>query len=827
MSIRDVLPLVSKPARYLGTELNSIHKDLKEVHLKFALAFPDVYEIGMSHLGLQILYHILNSREDIAAERVFAPWVDLEHEMKVNKIPLTSLESATPLNQFDIIGFSLQSELSYTNVLNMLHLAGIPLLSGKRGEDYPLIIAGGPCAFNPEPVADFFDAIVIGEGEEAILEISDVYMDWKKSGGSKKDLLLQVSRIEGLYIPSFFRVVYETDGKTKEILPLVEGYHRVKRGIINDINDVSFPTKPIVPFIRIVHDRLNIEICRGCTRGCRFCQAGIIYRPVRERTQGEILKIADESLGNSGYEDISLLSLSAGDYSCINELVKSLMGIYASTNLAISLPSLRIGTITPTLIREICRVRKTGFTIAPEAGTQRLRDVINKDISEDEIIETAKNMYDTGWNLIKLYFMIGLPTETLEDVQAIGGLSEKVLMSSGRPRNVNVSVSTFVPKAHTPFQWETQITFEESRKRIALIRQALQALRRRGLHTKWNSPKMSWLEGIFARGDRRLGAVLLIAHTLGCRFDGWSDQIRHDRWKEAFFQAKVDPGFYVTRKRDFGEVLPWDHIHTGINKDFLIMEYGKSLEARTTLDCRFFECNQCGVCEPPIIQPILSKEKEHAQVWGKAASPKPQVKPRRYRLFFLKKGEARYFGHLDMVNIFIRALRRAGIPINYSQGFHPLPKISFGTALPLGMESLEEHLDIEILKFFLPSILLEEINQHLPEGLKILRAHQIPLASSFPKSDATEYLVILDTGLMKPGRLAEFKKCHEFLIDIKKKKVSRRIDLKPVISDIELKNAHKLKLTINGHIPPKDIIRGIFGLTERNVAFARIVKGKQ
>jgi len=824
MTIRDILPLVSKPARYLGTELNSIHKDLKGVKLKFALAFPDVYEIGMSHLGLQILYHILNSREDIAAERVFAPWVDLEHQMRVNKIPLTSLESATPLSQFDIVGFSLQSELTYTNVLNMLHLAGIPLLSRERGEEHPLIIAGGPCTFNPEPVADFLDAIVIGEGEEVILEISDVYIDWKMSGGSKKDLLLQLSRLEGLYIPSFFKVAYEPDGKIKEILPLVEGYYWVKRRIIKDINNVSFPTKPIVPFVRIVHDRLNVEICRGCTRGCRFCQAGIIYRPVRERTQREILRIVDKSLGNSGYEDISLLSLSTGDYSCINELVKSLMSIYASTNLAISLPSLRIGTITPTLIREICRVRKTGFTIAPEAGTQRLRDVINKDISEDEMIETAKNMYDAGWNLIKLYFMIGLPTETLEDVQAIGSLSERILMSSGRPRNVNISISTFVPKAHTPFQWEAQITLQESRKRMALIKRAL---KKRRLHIKWNSPHLSWLEGVFARGDRRLGSVLLMAHTLGCHFDGWSDQMRSDRWREAFSQAKIDPEFFLTRKRDFSEVLPWDHIHTGVDKDFFIREYEKSLEGKTTLDCRFYECHQCGVCEPPIMEPILSKEKEHAQVWEKAASPKPQGMPRRYRLVFSKRGEARYFSHLDMVNIFIRALRRADIPINYSQGFHPLPKISFGTALPLGMESLEEYLDIEILKPFLPSILVKEINQHLPEGLEILRTYQIPLASSFPKSDETDYLIILDTGLMKPERLVEFKKCHEFLIDLKKNKVTRRIDLKPVISDIQLKNTHTLKLTIRGYIPPKDIIKGIFGLTDRDIAFARIVKGKQ
>jgi radical SAM family uncharacterized protein/radical SAM-linked protein len=823
MAMRDILPLVSKPARYLGTEPNSVRKDPGNVRLKFALAFPDVYEIGMSHLGIQILYRVLNSREDIACERVFSPWVDMSDELKANRIALTSLESQTPLSKFDIVGFSLQYELSYTNVLDILNLAGIPLLSKERGEDYPLVIAGGPCCFNPEPVADFLDAVVIGEGEEVIIEVCDSYMDWKRGGGSKRDLLLELSKINGVYIPSFFDVTYDSDGKIKEIMPTVDNYHAVRRRVIKDINDVSFPTRPIVPFVRTVHDRLAIEICRGCTRGCRFCQAGIIYRPVRERRKEEILRIAKKSLGSTGYQELSLLSLSVGDYSGIKDLVESLMAICAPKNLALSLPSLRIGTITSTLIREISRVRKTGFTIAPESGTQRLRNVINKDITENEIIETSKDIYAAGWNLIKLYFMVGLPTETMGDVEAIGDLSKRILMSSDRPKNVNVSISTFVPKAHTPFQWRAQISLEESRRRIDLIRQVL---KRRGLHVKWNSPRLSWLEGIFARGDRRLGRALLTAHRLGCCYDGWSDRMRYGRWREAFSQSKIDPEFYLASERKAMEVLPWDHIQTGVNKDFLMNEYEKALSETPTLDCRFHDCNQCGACELPAVRPVISERKEGIVVWKKMITTKHLGKPRRYRLIFSKQGPARFFGHLDMMNIFIRAFGRAGISFNYSNGFHPLPRMSFANALPLGMESLREYLDLEILDFFAPSDLVKQINPHLPEGLEILEAYPVPLSSAFPGSDENHYLITFPIGKIKPERLSDFERCSQWVIELKKKNRKQRIDLKSAVSAMELENGRTLRLTIKGGISPKDVIGQLFCLEERDIALAKITKGK-
>ncbi len=824
MAMRDILPLVSKPARYLGTELNSVRKDLGKVDLKFALAFPDVYEIGMSHLGIQILYRVLNSREDIACERVFSPWVDMSDELKANRIALTSLESQTPLIKFDIIGFSLQYELSYTNVLNMLSLAGVPLLSRERGEDHPLIIAGGPCCFNPEPVADFFDALVIGEGEEVVIEICDAYMDWKKGGGSKRDLLLKLSKIDGVYVPSFFDVIYGSDGRIKEIMPMVDNYHAVRRRVIKDINDVPFPTRPVVPFVRTVHDRLAIEICRGCTRGCRFCQAGIIYRPVRERRKEEILRIAEESLGSTGYQELSLLSLSVGDYSGIKDLVESLMAICAPRNLALSLPSLRIGTITPTLMREISRVRKTGFTMAPESGTQRLRNVINKDITENEIIEAAKDIYAAGWNLIKLYFMVGLPTETIGDVEAIGDLSKRVLMSSDRPKKVNASISTFVPKAHTPFQWRAQISLEESRRRIGLIRQKL---KRRGLRVKWNSPSLSWLEGVFARGDRRLGRALLTAHRLGCCYDGWSDQMRSDRWREAFSQSKIDPEFYLASERGAMEVLPWDHIQTGVNKDFLMNEYERALSGTPTLDCRFYDCSQCGACEPPAVRPVISERKDGIVVSKKMTATKHLDKPRRYRLIFSKRGPARFFGHLDMMNIFIRALGRAGISFNYSNGFHPLPRISFANALPLGMESLREYLDIETLDFFAPSELVEQINPHLPEGLEILEAYPVPLSSTFPRSDENHYLIKFASGTIKQERLSDFERSSQWAIELKKKNRKQRIDLKSAVSAVELENGHTLRLTIKGGVSPKDVIGELFCLNDKDIALAKITKCKR
>ncbi|MEK7851683.1 MAG: TIGR03960 family B12-binding radical SAM protein, partial [Deltaproteobacteria bacterium] len=502
-SFKDLLPLVNKPSRYIGTEVNSIHKDLDKVDIKIALAFPDVYEVGMSHQGLQILYHILNSFPYIAAERVYAPWLDMEKLLRERDLPLSSLESNLPLREFDILGFSLQYDLCYTNMLNMMELAGIPLWASERGESFPLIIAGGPCAFNPEAVADFLDAVLIGDGEEALPEIVEICRNWKlrESEGGKLGLLKALAEIKGMYVPSFFDASYNDDGTMEEIRPKYDGYPKVEKRIVADLNTVPYPDKPIVPSMQIVHDRVNLEVTRGCTRGCRFCQAGMTYRPTRERTPEKLQEIAEKALRSTGYEDLSLLSLSTGDYSCINELLANLMDRYSDEKVAISLPSMRVDTMSPELISEIKRVRKTGFTMAPEAGSERLRDVINKGIKEEDLLNALQQVFEAGWESVKLYFMIGLPTETDEDILAIAELSGKAMKICRklRGKNVTAAVATFVPKPHTPFQWEQQIGIEETRRRHDILKREL---KKKGVSFKWHDPAMSELEGVFARGDR-------------------------------------------------------------------------------------------------------------------------------------------------------------------------------------------------------------------------------------------------------------------------------------------------------------------------------------
>jgi radical SAM family uncharacterized protein len=524
--MQDFLPLVSRPCRYLGGEVNACRKAIDQAELRFALCFPDAYEIGMSHLGMQILYGLLNAQEGIVCERAFSPWFDMEARLRSRNIPLSSLESGTPLRAFDVIGFSLQYELCYTNVLNMLSLAQIPLLARERGADMPLIIGGGPCAFNPEPLADFFDAFCLGDGEEVILEVVDLIKRWKADGGDKDTLLQALASIEGVYVPSTFQVSYQSDGIIDAINPLVAHYQGVRKRTVTDLNECYYPLAPLVPFLKVVHDRLSVEITRGCTRGCRFCQAGYIYRPVRERDPRRILEIIDQSMQRTGYDDISLLSLSTGDYTGISPLLETLMRRYADAKVAVSLPSLRVGTLTRGLIEEIKRVRKTGFTLAPEAATERLQGVINKITDEKELLETAAQVFEAGWNLIKLYFMVGLPSEREEDLRGIVSLSQRIARQGGRGKrggNVNVSISTFVPKPHTPFQWEPQLALEEVQERQRFLKDKL---RGKGLRLKWHDARMSLLEGVFARGDRRLGEVLLKAHERGCQFDGWTEHLR-------------------------------------------------------------------------------------------------------------------------------------------------------------------------------------------------------------------------------------------------------------------------------------------------------------
>jgi len=597
----EILSRVIKPARYTGNEWNIIIKDHAEVALKFVLAFPDVYEVGQSNLGYRILYHILNKRPNIAAERVYAPWVDMEEQLRQGKLPLTTLETGTPLQEMDIVGFNMQYEMSYTNILNMMDLAGIPLWSGERGVQDPLIIAGGPSVYNPEPLADFIDCFIIGEAEETLLDLADVYIGWKHSGkpGGRTEILQRLSKIQGIYVPAFYDVTYHSDGTIASVAPNREDIPCcIPKRIVKDLDSVDYPTRPIVPYLEIVHDRIMLEIFRGCTRGCRFCQAGMTYRPVRERSVTKLKQLVQELVDNTGYQEVSLTSLSSSDYSCLRELVTSLSDDFRDQGVSFSLPSLRIDSFSIELAQEVQKVRKSGLTFAPEAGTQRMRDVINKGVTEDNLVEAVTSAFQSGWSAVKLYFMIGLPTEVDDDVKGIANLAYKVLdihyqVARKRTGRVNVSVSSFVPKSHTPFQWVPQdsiaITEEKQRLLASLMRD-------RRIDFNWHDAKLSYMEGTFARGDRRMSKVLYCAWELGCKFDGWSEHFNFKRWMQAFDETGLDPKFYNERIRQSDEVFPWDHIGTGATKAFLHREYTAALAGTPTADCRRGQCQACGVC---------------------------------------------------------------------------------------------------------------------------------------------------------------------------------------------------------------------------------------
>ena len=597
----DILCKVEKPSRYVGGELNQVIKNPEDVNIRFAFCFPDVYEVGMSHLGTRILYHTINERKDTYCERVFAPWPDMEELMRENDIKLFTLETKTSLDKFDMLGFTLQYEMSYTNILNMLDMSGIAIRASERGEDAPIIMAGGPCAYNPEPLYDIVDFFEIGEGEEMMNDVLEVYARHKEAGTfNKKKFLREISKIGGIYVPSLYDVTYNEDGTIKEFKPKYDDVPaKVKKRIVNDFDSVAFPDEMIVPYTEIVHDRVVLETARGCTNGCRFCQAGMIYRPVREKTTNTLLEQARKALKATGYNEVSLASLSICDYSNIQNLISSLVLEHEQNKVGIALPSIRVDAFSVDLIKEIQKVRKTGLTFAPEAGSQRMRDIINKGLTEDRILEAAKSAFESGWSTIKLYFMIGLPYETTEDAAGIGELAEKmadVYFSIPKDKRskglkITVSASILVPKPFTPFQWAPMERPEVVYERIGAVKGAIKS---RSIVFNYHEQETSFMEAVFARGDRRTCDALIRAFEKGAKFDGWSEYFNMDIWKESMEECNLDPEFYVYRERTYDEVLPWDFIDIGVNRKYLERENEKAKKAELTRNC-LEGCTGCGI----------------------------------------------------------------------------------------------------------------------------------------------------------------------------------------------------------------------------------------
>ncbi len=616
-----LLPYVDKPAQYLGGEYNSWEKDWQQAAATMVLLFPDLYEIGMSHLGMRILYEVVNRRPEYLLERAFAPAADMEELMRKHNIPLFSWENYHAVRDFDIVGVTLQYEMSFTNILEMLELAGLPLLTAERAEGdwrWPLVVAGGPCAYNPEPLADFFDLFIIGEGEDVEPELLDLYTACRAEGLSRQDFLRRACQIEGIYVPQFYQPVWEEAGRLQEIQLLEGAPARVRKRIVREMDAAPFPEQQIVPFAQIVHDRAVIEVMRGCNRGCRFCQAGIIYRPVREKSPEVLRKQAAAALAATGYDELGMISLSTADYSCVGSLIEQLLAEHSADGVSVSLPSLRVDAVSVGLAEKLQTVRKGGLTLAPEAGTQRLRDIINKGVAEADIFAAAEAALAAGWNSFKLYFMAGLPYETDDDLRGIAQLARQILalarqQQRKRPLSITVSVAFFVPKSHTPFQWFGQNSREElARKRELLYTEFKQI---RGARLNCHDIELSFLEGVFSRGDRRLGQVLLAAHQLGCKFDSWHEHFAYDKWLQAFAQAGIDPASYAERCFAEDELLPWEHIDCGVSKKWLWREWQKAAVAEKTTDCRKGPCNGCGVCQSlscdnHYIEPAAAKEAE-------------------------------------------------------------------------------------------------------------------------------------------------------------------------------------------------------------------------
>ena len=825
-NIQNILPHVEKPARYIGAEANMIRKNHQKIPCKIALAFPDMYEIGSSHMGIQVLYNVINQHHNALAERVFAPAPDMAKCLKYQSIPLSSLETHTPLQNFDIIGFSLLYELNYTNILSILDLSNIPFYSSDRDRHHPLIIAGGPCMCNPEPVSAFFDAIVVGDGEQVILQMIDTWLDCKTN-----DRLSAWAKLEGVYVPKLFDAMHSNSPKDLEQSSDCSE-KRVRRVIATNLDHTAFPEHPVVAVGKPVHDRYSLEIARGCSRGCRFCQAGMIYRPVRERSVHHLLQLTESALKSTGYNEISLLSLSSGDYSHINTLMSQIMSYCQQEKIAVSLPSLRAGTLTPELMACIKQVRKTGFTIAPEAGSKRMRNVINKNITEEQIVRTVISAFEMGWQLIKLYFMIGLPTETPDDIEGMIDLVKRLriqIKKYSKRAHLNVSVSTFIPKPHTPFQWCPQIDLETSKKTIMYLKEQFNI---KGIRFKWQDPQVSFIEGIFSRGDRQLSSVIEKAYLAGCQFDGWSDRFRFDLWQKAFDEVGISQDKYLS-KRPMDSKLPWDHIDVRIRRSFLVDEFHKAMKAAQTGDCRTDQCNACGCCDFKEITMVTNQSIQRDKF--------PSVKIFKEVIFqrilfnYTKQLNARFLGHLELVTIFIRAFRRAGFQFAYSQGFHPMPKVSFADPLPSGMASESE--------FFLATLVdqkepyqkisdqsLHRINAQLPEGLELFACEEAHSKKALAEKKSTQiaYQIHLPEAI-DSRRIDDFFESKTFIVDRqnqKGKKIS--IDFRKKVLKIHVCGTHQVYCLIDNQMPnmirPNLVLEYVLGLNPSVIQSATILK---